>query len=285
MRHSVPAPPPESTDVYFPNKYSVSSNAVTLTPLDEDEIVCDTSDGRSTGVPGIVGKVRGIREEVQRKISRLKYDTAEHPKTTEQAFTSSVESLPSGSGSSTQALVRTGSNHSSISTEEVDSSPIDQIVGRARALVDYTPSLYDKEALKYKTGDIIDIVSMNASGLWRGICRGKKGTFKFINVKLLSERSVNPKSKIKWHRNIKGKPTSVEDLLQKTYLQEYISVFILNGYEDLELFKEIEPSDLDYLGIVNADHRAKILTAVQFLHDLDCKYLDISFNYILALKI
>lgn len=40
-------------------------------------------------------------------------------------------------------------------------------------------------------------------------------------------------------------------------------------YEDLELFKEIEPADLDYLGIINNDHRAKLLTAVQLLHDID----------------
>lgn len=46
----------------------------------------------------------------------------------------------------------------------------------------------------------------------------------------------------------------------------------LYRYEDLELFKEIEPSDLDYLGIVNVDHRAKLLTAVQLLHDMDCKF-------------
>lgn len=51
----------------------------------------------------------------------------------------------------TQALVRAGSNHSSISAEEGDPSPTDlQIIGRARALVDYTPSPYDKEALKFK---------------------------------------------------------------------------------------------------------------------------------------
>lgn len=50
----------------------------------------------------------------------------------------------------TQALVRAGSNHSSISTEEPDPSPTDQVVGRARALVDHTPSPYDKEALKFK---------------------------------------------------------------------------------------------------------------------------------------
>lgn len=127
-------------------------------------------------------------------------------------------------------------------------------------------------ALKFQKGDVIDILSMNASGQWKGVCHGKKGTFKFINVELLSERAVKARREMKWHRNIKGKPTSVEDLLQKINLQEHISVFVLNGYEDLELFKEIEPSDLDYLGIINSDHRAKILTAVQLLHDLDCKY-------------
>lgn len=46
-----------------------------------------------------------------------------------------------------------------------------------------------------------------------------------------------------------------------------ISIF---SYEDLELFKELEPADLDYLGIVNPEHRAKLLTAVQLLHDMDC---------------
>ena len=47
-------------------------------------------------------------------------------------------------------------------------------------------------------------------------------------------------------------------------------MFVLNGYEDLELFKDLEGEDLDYLGISNPDHRAKILTAVELLHDYDC---------------
>lgn len=50
----------------------------------------------------------------------------------------------------TQALVRAGSNHSSISAEELEPSPTNQIIGRARAIVDYVPSPYDKEALKFK---------------------------------------------------------------------------------------------------------------------------------------
>lgn len=47
--------------------------------------------------------------------------------------------------------MRAGSNHSSISTEDADPSPTDcQVIGKARALVDYVPSPYDKEALKFK---------------------------------------------------------------------------------------------------------------------------------------
>lgn len=120
-----------------------------------------------------------------------------------------------------------------------------------------------------QAGDIIDIVAMNSSGQWKGISQGKKGTFKIKNVELLNERiSAKPK----WHRSMKGRPVSVEDLLQKIGLSDYVSVFVRNGYEDLELFKEIEPSDMDYLGIVNGEHRAKILAAVQLLHELDCEF-------------
>ncbi|XP_076753488.1 uncharacterized protein LOC143424938 isoform X4 [Xylocopa sonorina] len=49
---------------------------------------------------------------------------------------------------------------------------------------------------------------------------------------------------------------------------EHIPVFVFNGYEDLELFREIEAADLDYLRIHQPEHRAKILTAVQLLNDL-----------------
>lgn len=47
----------------------------------------------------------------------------------------------------------------------------------------------------------------------------------------------------------------------------------MNGYEDLELFKELEESDLDFLGIKNPEMRAKILAAVGILLDYDCKLL------------
>ncbi|XP_015172618.1 PREDICTED: uncharacterized protein LOC107064441 isoform X2 [Polistes dominula] len=228
--------------------------------------------GGGGGGGGSGGRARNLRHDVQTKISRLRQDRA-----SSEAFpcsASSVESLPSGSGSSTQALVRAGSNHSSISCEERDAiSPtsIGPVLCRARALVDYTPSPYDKDALKFKKGDIIDVVQMNKSGLWKGVVHNRIGHFKFINVEILNDRVSrrgDSERSSKWGQRYRQKPGSVQELLQRMNLQEHISVFVLNGYEDLELFREIEPADLDYLSIHQPEHRAKILTAVQLLHDL-----------------
>ncbi|XP_052865328.1 uncharacterized protein LOC128271740 [Anopheles cruzii] len=188
-----------------------------------------------------------------------------------QHSASSVESLPSASGSSTQALVRPGSPHSSLSAE--DRATMIPIC-RAIALVDSCPSPFDKEALRFKKGDIIDVLSMNASGVWRGYANGRLGHFKFISVEVLPDLPTTAMKGyggklVSRHRLPTSCPTSVEELLLRIGLKEYTSVFVLNGYEDLELFKELEPSDLDYLGIGNTEHRAKILAAVQLLHDLD----------------
>lgn len=35
------------------------------------------------------------------------------------------------------------------------------------------------------------------------------------------------------------------------------------------MFKELEPTDLNYLGVFNVEHRAKLLAAVQLLHVID----------------
>ncbi|XP_055678170.1 uncharacterized protein LOC129786931 isoform X4 [Lutzomyia longipalpis] len=187
----------------------------------------------------------------------------------DQAFpcsASSVESLPSASGSSTQALVRPGSPQSSLSADDRNTLPPICI---AKAIVDSLPNPYDKEALRFKKGDIIDVISMNTSGIWRGRCNGRVGHFKFINVEVLpDQRRKNVNNKITSCRN-PNSPATVEELLLRIGLKEYTSVFVLNGYEDLELFKELEPADLDYLGVLNNDHRAKLLTAVQLLHDMD----------------
>ncbi|XP_062122220.1 uncharacterized protein LOC133836000 isoform X4 [Drosophila sulfurigaster albostrigata] len=211
-------------------------------------------------------------------------DNTDRGSMSDQAFAcsaSSVESLPSASGSSTQALVRPGSPHSSISAEDRSSLAT---ICKAKALVDSLPNPYDKDALKFKKGELIDVLSMNASGIWKGRCHGRVGHFKFINVEVLPEqrmknsssKTLAPASRLANNGGVNSGPSSVEDLLMRIGLKEYTSVFVLNGYEDLELFKELEPADLDYLGILSQEHRAKLLTAVQLLHDIECSDVDIA---------
>lgn len=48
-----------------------------------------------------------------------------------------------------------------------------------------------------------------------------------------------------------------------------MNVFILNGYDELDTFKEIEKVDLDNLGITNPEHLSKLLRAVEMLQDPD----------------
>lgn len=176
----------------------------------------------------------------------------------------------------TQALVRPGSPHSSISAEDRSSLAT---ICKAKALVDSLPNPYDKEALKFKVssqhtlskcsiphvslshsptlarqkGELIDVLSMNASGIWKGRCHGRVGHFKFINVEVLPELPRMKTSSSKTlapgtaaarlansggtgggsnngnSGNINSGPSSVEDLLVRIGLKEYTSVFVLNG--------------------------------------------------------
>ena len=41
----------------------------------------------------------------------------------------------------------------------------------------------------------------------------------------------------------------------------------MNGYEDLESFEGMDEAELDYLGITSQAHRAKLMAAVELLHD------------------
>ncbi|XP_059488398.1 uncharacterized protein LOC132204131 isoform X2 [Neocloeon triangulifer] len=145
-------------------------------------------------------------------------------------------------------------------------------IGKAKALVDCVPSPYDKESLRFKKGDIIDIISMNVSGNWKGYAHGRIGTFKFIHVELISAAPgpIGPVIGRKGSRGgMKEKPKNVEELLRRVNMEAFTSLFVMNGYEDLELFKELEESDLDFLGIRNADLRAKVLAAVAILMEYE----------------
>ncbi|XP_052130509.1 uncharacterized protein LOC113202267 isoform X3 [Frankliniella occidentalis] len=264
-----------------------SQSEGTLSPCRSPDLVETQTESQPRSI-SLVGRMKGLRQDVQRKISRLRGLTGSSNNSSnpscyrgcdqsEQAIpmehlpaASSMESLPSGSGSSTQALVRDGSNESSLSP--IASHDVYHTIGRARALVDYNPSPYDRDALKFKKGDILEILAMSPSGMWRGRLNGNIGFFKFINVEVIPGSVMLTQQSSRGH--LKGRPHSVEELLRRVNLEECTSVFILNGYEDIESFKDLREEDLDYLGIKSTETRAKIRAAIRLLHDYDCTATD-----------
>lgn len=106
--------------------------------------------------------------------------------------------------------------------------------------MDYTPSPYDRDALRFKKDDVIDIITMNASGLWRGRCAGKVGNFKFINVEILPAREgrkSRSNSMVREKKRAHARPRTVQELLRRLHMEEHIPVFVLNGYENMSLFQ------------------------------------------------
>lgn len=64
-------------------------------------------------------------------------------------------------------------------------------------------------------------------------------------------------------------PNLVLEWLSKLHLAEYVESFIDNGYDDLEVCKQIGEPDLDAIGVRIEYHRHRLLTAVQRLKEED----------------
>ncbi|XP_076466239.1 uncharacterized protein LOC143297702 [Babylonia areolata] len=142
-------------------------------------------------------------------------------------------------------------------------------IGLARAKVDFTPPEGDTDSLTYKKGDIIHIMATTPGGHGRGAMRGVVGGFSLTNVEILSMPQYH-KPPHKPHKNTcKPKPRSVEDLMTRIGLEQLTKVFVDNGFDTLEIFSEIDEGDLNTLGILQPEHRAKVLTAAELLLDSD----------------
>lgn len=230
----------------------------------------------------LVGRVRHLHKDVKKKISRFRNSRSSVDGTMEDRELpddvlqpgSSVESIPSGSAgsrSSIQAHTPTSSNRSSSSIGEEECNPqcFGPFVGRARALVDCVPSPYDKDGLAFKKGDIIDILSKNTTGTWVGVANKKVGHFKFINVEEIPTETKPRQRRFPSVPKLEQRPESLEELLGIFSLQNYVNVFMLHGYQDLDTFKEITKEDLESLGISNGDHQMQILRAVEALLEHD----------------
>ncbi|GIY02035.1 SAM and SH3 domain-containing protein 3, partial [Caerostris darwini] len=95
-------------------------------------------------------------------------------------------------------------------------------LGRARALVDCTPSPYDKDGLAFKKGDMIDILAKSSSGYWVGKLRNQIGHFKFINVEEIpnGDRKISKRRLSSFEQAPKSNVAkTLEDLLEHLGLE------------------------------------------------------------------
>ncbi|KAK2826568.1 hypothetical protein Q5P01_020782 [Channa striata] len=269
------------------------------TKKDEGGGVRDAVKSSPTSRISLGKKVKSVRETMRKHISKRYHcspseqsstdhipscphspqtdsDSLEKPKLKPGGSVESLRSSLSGQSSMSGQTVGTtdssNSNRESVKSEDGEEDELPYrgpFCGRALVHTDFTPSPYDNDSLKLKSGDVIDIISKPPMGTWMGMLNGKVGTFKFIYVDVLNEEEVKPKKTRRRRKARQPKPTSVEELLDRINLKEHLPTFLFNGYEDLDTFKLLEEEDLDELNIRDPQHRAVLLTAVELLQEYD----------------
>lgn len=62
-------------------------------------------------------------------------------------------------------------------------------------------------------------------------------------------------------------PNIVVEWLRSLQLGQYAESFLDNGYDDLEICKQVGDPDLDAIGVLNPSHRARLLQSVRTLRE------------------
>ncbi|KAM4664418.1 SAM and SH3 domain-containing protein 3 [Discoglossus pictus] len=161
------------------------------------------------------------------------------------------------------------SNRDSINLENMAPTYTGPFCGKAKVHTDFIPSPYERDSLKLKKGDIIDIIEKPPVGTWTGMLKNKVGSFKFIYVDILPEETEAPRKTKTQGRSKRLKPKTLQELLERINMQEHIPTLLLNGYQTIEDFKDLSENHLIELNITDPQHRVKLLTAAQFLLDYD----------------
>ncbi|XP_055939522.1 uncharacterized protein LOC129969127 isoform X2 [Argiope bruennichi] len=262
---------------------SLDSSRELLSPPaqdDSDEVDTGPNEGNRTSSSTTTwsGRVRDLKREVKHRICRLRSPKSSNSTQVPESNTTVLEAPDSTENISkecdtltNQQSVLSNSNQGFSSTGEEESfGEGGRTLGKARALVDCTPSPYDKDGLAFKKGDIIDILAKSSSGYWVGKLGNQIGHFKFINVEEIpnGDRKTS-KRRFSSFDNKSNLGKTLEDLLQHLGLEIYMNVLVLNGYHNLDSLKGIEEQDLISLGIVNSDHRIKLLNAIEYFEDLN----------------
>nr|XP_020660303.1 SAM and SH3 domain-containing protein 3 [Pogona vitticeps] len=192
----------------------------------------------------------------------------EAPTFPEAAEETDSPQTPTGDDPSSPRLM--GSTHNSKKAEEPSPTPYSgPFCGKARVHTDFVPSPYDKDSLKLQKGDVIHIIAKPPVGTWTGLLNNKVGSFKFIYVNVIPEEPAPVAKSCSRSRSKRPKPKTLHELLERINLEEHTSTLLLNGYQTLEDFKELQETHLNELNITDPQHRAKLLTAADLLLDYD----------------
>ncbi|XP_034531401.1 SAM and SH3 domain-containing protein 1 isoform X2 [Notolabrus celidotus] len=305
LRHRILSPVSNHGRACSFGGFDLTSRSVHAVSIDLENTNKDGDAGRdpvkspATSRISLGKKVKSVRETMRKHISKRYHsslseqsspdrisscphsphtdsDSLEKPKLKLGGSVESLRSSLSGQSSMSGQTVGTtdssNSNRESVKSEDGEEDELPYrgpFCGRALVHTDFTPSPYDTDSLKLKSGDVIDVISKPPMGTWMGMLNGKVGTFKFIYVDVLNKEEVKPKKTRRRRKARQPKPTSVEELLDRINLKEHLPTFLFNGYEDLDTFKLLEEEDLDELSIRDPQHRAVLLTAVELLQEYD----------------
>ncbi|XP_053129376.1 SAM and SH3 domain-containing protein 3 isoform X2 [Hemicordylus capensis] len=187
------------------------------------------------------------------------------PEATEES-THSPSSPPEGSASHPRLTESGSPGKGEAAGPEPYAGPF---CGRARVHTDFVPSPYDKDSLRLQKGDVIHIIAKPPVGTWTGLLNKRVGSFKFIYVHVIPEEPAPALRSCSRSKSKRPKPKTLHELLERINLQEHISTLLLNGYQTLEDFKELQETHLNELHITDPQHRAKLLTAADLLLDYD----------------
>ena len=129
----------------------------------------------------------------------------------------------------------------------------------AMANVDFVPSPYDDSSLSFKSGQMIKVVERCDTGLWVGECNGRRGKFKFVNVRVV-ERYQPTKIFPAEHLT-----TPLPDFLSQIGLSSLSSRLLLHGFDTVLSLLDLEPHTLQLLGITDNAETEKLLFTTKII--------------------
>ena len=138
----------------------------------------------------------------------------------------------------------------------------------ATAIRSHVPHPYDSQALPFTQGDSIAVTRVTDTGVWAGVCRGRRGNFKFVDVRKDDPRRPGGDRSRSFPelQTVGPRAKSVSDLLSSINQEKLIPKFILNGFDTTESVRRMNDDDLEYLGVTDDQTKDLILGTIDWLN-------------------